>query len=378
MKIQAQVVADSKNEFGDRIVTMVLTYPRIIHAEFMTHRMFSRNAASSRAVPAAKMIDAVENNPFIPIAWQRSHKGMQGTEYITDQKEIDLEVLDWLDDRDYAVKKARGRLARGVTKQLVNRPLETFQWYTTIVTATEWENFFALRCPRYRPIASVFRSRKDLINYYRNLKGRLLDGSIVTAEHAASYWEKNATELEWLQINKGQAEIHMMALAEAMWDAYQESKPKELIEGEWHIPYYDQIIDQYFPDIADSFFVNGLALPMSIKLSTVMCARTSYTVVGEDLKPLTYQRMIEIHDEMAGADPKHMSPFEHCAPAMTKNEFMTYTRTRPGHADPVEEDKGREVEIMSVNGEYVMERGWLGNFRGFKQYRKMIKGENII
>ncbi len=87
-KIEAKIIADSKNEFGNRITTMILTYPRIIHSEFMTHRMFSRNAASSRAVPAAKLIQAVKDNPFIPLAFQKQHSGMQGTEYITDPKEI--------------------------------------------------------------------------------------------------------------------------------------------------------------------------------------------------------------------------------------------------------------------------------------------------
>ncbi len=138
MKIKAEIVGDSKNEFGGRITTIVCTYPRIIHAEIMTHRMFSRNAASSRAVPAQKLIDAVKDDPFIPFAFQKAHSGMQGTEYITDPDEIKKEIADWLDDRDYLVKKAEARLARGVTKQLINRPLEPFQWYTCIINATDW------------------------------------------------------------------------------------------------------------------------------------------------------------------------------------------------------------------------------------------------
>ena len=70
-KISAEIIADSINTFGDRITTYLLTYPRFIHAELMTHRMFSRNSASSRAIPFKRMLQMVEEDPFIPIAWQK-------------------------------------------------------------------------------------------------------------------------------------------------------------------------------------------------------------------------------------------------------------------------------------------------------------------
>ena len=70
-KIEAKIVADSINKQGDRITTFLLTYPRFIHSELMTHRMFSRNSASSRAIPFEKMVKDVLENPFIPIAWQK-------------------------------------------------------------------------------------------------------------------------------------------------------------------------------------------------------------------------------------------------------------------------------------------------------------------
>ena len=167
--ISAKVIADSKNEFGNRITTMVVTFPRILLAEAKTHRvisddtaieisdagfndeiLFSRNSASSRAIPFNKMIESIKTNPFIPIAWMKDHRGMQGTEYFTEQevKELNL-VEDWLADRDRVVESALKRSEKGVTKQIVNRQLETFAYHTVIVTATEWENFFALRCPQY-------------------------------------------------------------------------------------------------------------------------------------------------------------------------------------------------------------------------------------
>jgi hypothetical protein len=285
MSFKAEVVGDSINEYGNRITTMVVTFPRIILAEFNTHRMFSRNSASSRAIPFEKMLKSVEENPFIPIAWQKNHKGMQGTEYFTDPNDIKRERLDWLDDRAYAITKAKRRAERGVTKQIVNRPLEPFMWHTVIVTATDWENFFALRCPQYQINVGnnhqkVFRSRKDLLQTLKE-------------EEAKPFPEYS--ELDWLKLNKGQAEIHMMKLAEIMWDAYNESVPEPLQPGEWHIPFkkkinYNQLQLEVLDDwnkrgdspAFDSKFPDAYT-EATVKISTFMAARTSYTVVGDDL-----------------------------------------------------------------------------------------------
>ena len=61
MGYSARVLLDSVSPGGVRLVTMEVRYPRFIHAEFMTHRMFSRNAGSSRALPIRKMIAAVRD-----------------------------------------------------------------------------------------------------------------------------------------------------------------------------------------------------------------------------------------------------------------------------------------------------------------------------
>jgi hypothetical protein len=228
--IEAKVIADSKNEFGNRITTMVVTFPRFILAELNTHRMFSRNSASSRAIPFKKMLKSVQENPFIPIAWQKEHKGMQGVEYITDSDIIQQCEWDWLQARDFAVQQAESlNRSLGVTKQLCNRLLEPFMWHTVIISATEFSNFFELRCPRYETKFGNFFSKKDARNAEIDITGR----------------NPNIGELElpslddtlgWLELNKGQAEIHMMALAEAMWDAISSSTPKLLKSGEYHIP----------------------------------------------------------------------------------------------------------------------------------------------
>lgn len=319
-KISAQVIADSKNEFGNRITTMVVTFPRIILAEFNTHRMFSRNSASSRAIPFEKMVESVEKNPFIPIAWQKDHKGMQGTEYITNKEMIvDLRSI-WLNARNAAVSRAKDLSFSKATKQLCNRLLEPFMWHTVIVTATEWENFFALRCPKYETKSGFKRSWKD------------------------THFDIEATLLERLEINKGQAEIHMMALAEAMWDAYNESTPKELKAGDRHVPFGDEIDDEAIEDMCSGGGVEEFD-NFKVKIATARCARVSYTVVGEEGKEHDYEADIKLHDRLAASG--HWSPFEHCAVAMKKHK----------HFD--------NVAPMS------------GNFRGFIQYRKTFSGENI-
>lgn len=357
-KIKAKIIADSKNEFGNRITTMVLTFPRFILAEFNTHRIFSRNSASSRAIPFRKMVDSISANPFIPIAWQKEHPGMQGTEYITDPDTLEEINRNWLQAKSNAVDSAMAISHLKGTKQLVNRLLEPFMWHNVIVTATEWENFFALRCPSYdisqitltTNDGSAFRSKKDTIKYDARLSAK--------------------TDLDWLLANKGQAEIHMMALAEAMWDAYNESTPKELKAGEWHVPFEHSISRL---EVAND--INHINTIKRVKLATVMCARVSYTVVGEDKKPLTYQRMIELHDEMANANPKHMSPFEHCARAMNSIEFDQYICGKT-NIEVVNNDGHGNLSV-AINLDETKSNGWSANLRGFIQYRKMFANENI-
>lgn len=344
--ITAKVVADSANNFGDRLTTMVVTFPRYILAELNTHRMFSRNSASSRAIPFDKMVKMVEENPFIPHAWMKDHKGMQGTDFVTKENIIDFRTGQWLQARDYAVECAKrlhsqvistsgGSLGlwdnvphlnaedgEPITKQMCNRFLEPFMWHTVIITSSEWENFFSLRCPQYRiPIlpedadCPVYRSWKDAMN----------------GEYTGDFVTDNL--LERFSYNGGQADIHMMLLAEAMWDAYNENEPKQLEAGEWHIPFgdgIDYIGLQRDLGAKSSFECDEL----KVKIATARCARVSYTVVGEESKEADYPKDVELHDRLLKA--KHASPFEHIAITMP--------------------DSGRYA-----------------NFYGFKQYRTILE-----
>ena len=235
-KINAIIVADSINLQGERITSYILTYPRFIHAELMTHRMFSRNSASSRAIPFNKMLKLIEEDPFVPIAWQKDHSGMQGVKYFTDKESIQMNEISWKIASKEAAKTAYAFSKFGVTKQLCNRLLEPFLWHTVLVTATEWENFFQLRCPKYQtPVSQTVepqRSWKDLLSIHSNSTNEDL------IEANKDNW------MFKMQYSLSGAEIHIQALAEAMWVAMNESTPKLLQAEEWHIPFGDKIFSE--------------------------------------------------------------------------------------------------------------------------------------
>jgi hypothetical protein len=345
--IKSEIIADSINPHGNRITTFICDFPRIILAEVNTHRAFSRNSASSRAIPFNKMVEKVKEQPFIPMAWQKDHKGMQGTEYFGG-RDVKWCEENWLEARDYAVKQAT-TLSTGhiegnsyVTKQLCNRLLEPFMYHRAIITATEYENFFTLRCPEYSwQGEGSFRSWKDLVSsaFHDGASRDWVDGL------------EDTTILERLKNNKGMGEIHIMALAESMWDNMNHSTPKLLEEGEWHIPFGDEIdtislsgtLYELKKEEDPNFLDNHIAIHFSdktinqtkVKIATARCARISYQTLGDNPK-IDYKADIKLHDILASNG--HASPFEHIAQAAGK-------------------------DVISRN------------FRGFKQYREILENK---
>ncbi len=284
-KVNAKIVADSINPEGCRLTTFILIMPRIILSEFNTHRALSRNSASSRAVPYEKMLARVQENPFIPIKWMKDHSGMQGNEFFTEESEIDVLKEEWLKGRDEAVKTSQRLSNLGLTKQIVNRGLETYMWHTVIATGTNWENFFSLRA-------------------------------------------------------EGGAEIHIQELAYRMLDAYNESTPKSLSPGQWHIPFGDSFDNDRLKELMPEVMPDSVTMydeeldRLKVQIATARCARVSYfNFDGTD----DYSADIKLHDRLAKSG--HWSPFEHCAMAMRSCDFI-------------------------------------GNFQGFRQYRKNFATEN--
>jgi len=383
-KIEAKIVADSVNPQGNRITTFLLTFPRFILSELNTHRVFSKNSASSRAIPFEKMVKMVEDDPFIPIAWQSKHSGMQGNEYLDGESEQKLLVNKWLEARDLAVQQSKLLNNSNVTKQLCNRLLEPFMWHTVLLTATEFDNFFKLRCPSYDGFSKngekvSFRSKKDVRKHFEELK---LDTDLVDNQFFKS----------WQSINTSQAEIHMQALAEAMWDAMNESTPKELKEGEWHIPFGDKIQNRDIMQHVKGSFnsrteVEEAIQKLKIKIAVARCARLSYmTFDGK----VDYEKDLKLHDSLLKSG--HMSPFEHCARAMTNLEYYSSIKGKvPTQRDEygilnyeyypysdgvTNRDGVFWVGFNEANPNNGDRFGWCNNFKGFIQYRYLIENKS--
>lgn len=282
--IKAEIVAHSRNiETGDELITYRLTYPRIILAQLNTYKQITKITASSRAQPFNKVVEVIENDPFIPLAYQRAHKGMQGTEYFTDEGEIRERDLEWLTARDKAVEQAKKLNDLGVTKQVTNRLVESFMWVTQLVTGTReaYEHLFNQRCPEYEVGGVKGRSKKEM--------------------------GLDLSDEEWLLSNKGHAEIHFMDLAEKMYDALRDSKPKELKPGELHVPYLDT------PLMTPDLFPEDV-----IKYSCGLTAHTSYTTIGDGTK-MTIEKARGLFKHCL--ENGHYSVFEMIGKAMSKDEL---------------------------------------------------------
>lgn len=183
---KAEIIKDSINPDSDRITTFMLTFPRPILAEFNTHRMLSRNAASSRAIPANKLIARIREEPALPSFWGANQAGMQSFAELGGALRTQAEA-EWLALRDTVLQSCDTMANEiGLHKQWANRPLETWMHVTVLATATDWDNFFALRA------------------------------------HPAAHPD-------------------FMQLAYRMLHAYLESTPAQRQWGEWHLPFEDQM-----------------------------------------------------------------------------------------------------------------------------------------
>jgi len=316
--ISAKIVADSISEHGVRITTYELEYPRFIHSELMTHRMFSRNAASSRAIPVSKMLEQVRTSPAHPIHWGQNQSGMQAKEELNeDAKNIVIE--EWSKAAYSATQHATRMDYYGAHKQIVNRLLEPFQVMKTVVTATEWNNFWALR------------DHKD-------------------------------------------AQPEIAELAKCMHEAYEYNKPIQLRQGDWHTPYYskgfwmDSGYGRLNPDTSeiepvDSKRPGGKTKEEAIKISASCCAQVSFRKNDQSL-----EKAEVIYDRLVESKPVHASPFEHVATPMN-------TGYAKACKDGVFVDYGDGPEGVThtdLGGNL-----WSGNLKGWVQHRQLIKN-NVV
>ena len=162
--IYAEVIEHSVNNTGVELVTLELQYPRSAHCEIMTHRVFSRNAQSNRAIKSDKLIENIYSDPYVPIHWGKEQKGMQA--YEESNNPVDLNGLEISPEtmwRILAKDTCTGASffhKAGYHKQVVNRLLEPFQYIKVLISSTEWDNFFCLKLaedayPEIKEIANL-------------------------------------------------------------------------------------------------------------------------------------------------------------------------------------------------------------------------------
>lgn len=314
MTISAKIIADSISLQGHRITTFELEYPRFIHAEFMTHRLFSRNAASSRAIPVDKAIQLILDDTACPIHWGKNQPGMSakeecdapinlatGVEFSNNRRGV------WNWARDRAIEAAQAFAKAGYHKQIVNRLLEPYTHIKVVLTATEYDNFFWLR------------------------------------KHP-------------------DAQPEIQRLAEVMWEARESSTPVQLRPGEWHVPYYK---DGYWRDSGYVRILNGVSeatdgkrkndctLAEALAISSSCAAQVSYRRLDD-----TLEKALSIFQRLVESKPVHASPFEH------QGTPVRYVPTDHGgwihdwEAGITHEDRGQNA--------------WSGNFCGWIQHRQLI------
>lgn len=269
MSPSAKVICDSISPLGHRLTTLEVKYHRFVLAEMNTHRVFSRNTASSRAIPYQKLRRSVLDDPAFPLSWPEEKKGMQGGKEFVEALKYSAEV-QWTNALHNAIETADKLHALGLHKSVINRLLEPFQYVTSIITATDWQGFWEQRCS---PLA--------------------------------------------------QPEIR--AAAEVMKSAYDRSIPQEVGYGDWHLPY---ITSDDLKEAYDRNYDRDETKRVFKMLSSARCARVSY--LTHDGRR-DWNADLDLYERLTTASPPHWSPLEHPAtpiPGYTPGNFTGWKQLR--------------------------------------------------
>jgi thymidylate synthase ThyX len=255
--ITAKVIADSISPEGVRMTTMEIEYPRFILAELNTHRMLSKNSASSRAIPVKVMHEFIRENPATPVHWGKNQPGMKANEQVGSGV-IEEAVQIWNRAKEDALHWSDALAHKlAIHKQIANRITEPWMTMKTVISGTEWANFFWLR-------------------------------------------------------NHADAQPEIKALAEAMTVAYTTHLPVPLKPGEWHLPYITTGV--YVPTGEVQYFDNNfdrISLEDAKIISASCCAQVSYRKNDD-----SFEKAVKIYDQLINSDPAHASPVEHQATPM--------------------------------------------------------------
>lgn len=256
---EVMVLCASVSPQGIPLTTYQLRYWRGIHSELMTHRVFSRNAGSSRARPSRAIIEQVRHDPWGPLHWGQNQPGMQADEQV---QHVEHAKDRWQWAAQQAADAAQGMHDMGLHKQVVNRVLEPYTFIDVVVTATDFANWFALR------------DHKDADPTIRDLAAQMKD------------------ELNGI-------------------------KRQELQPGEWHLPYIRPEDHRHAYDhlkrgrITRDEPSQTQIMQMLLKMSTARCARISYRAFDGSESPV--EKDVELFQKLLISTPLHASPAEHIA-----------------------------------------------------------------
>lgn len=263
--ITAKIIADSVSPEGVRFTTFEIEYPRFILAELNTHRMLSKNSASSRAIPVKAMHEQIQRAPAGPVYWGKNQAGMQAKQELEGSDLSDAKFI-WHRAMKDALHWAWALSDRmGLHKQIANRITEPWMTMKTVISGTEWANFF------------------------------------------------------WLRDHQD-AQPEIRELARKMREAYHSNTPQLLNPGEWHVPYVRTARDsttgvlQYF-DNQD----NPISIIQARIISASCCAQVSYRKNDD-----TLEKAEKIFKQLVESEPAHASPVEHQATPMCESYYETW------------------------------------------------------
>lgn len=297
-QINSELLLASVNSVtGDILYTMKFTLPKYLIGELNTHRVFSRNSASSRAIPNKRMRLNVWNDPFVPTKIGEAKQGMApGAELRGLRRSITS--LVWKGARVPAILAASILDLLGVHKALSNRLLEPWMWTTVIVTATDWDNFFNLRAHEAAEphIAELAYQAKSQVRY--------VEGVVACIGH----------EPKWRS---------------CYVEPFRGIKIQLLQPGEWHLPFVSNqelfSFDSLYDHRKDNRVIKAMYLETAKKVSAARCARVSYNLPDTG-KPSSVADDLKLYERLAGSDPKHLSPVEHQAEPMLRSEYSANFR----------------------------------------------------
>lgn len=308
MAYSAEVLLHSLNvDNGCHLYTVKAKYPLIAHPDFLRHRSLSRSVSSNRAIPTKLYLEQVKEDPFIPEYWGRNQSGMQAREELTGGARQTAELWwNWaLENAVAAVRQvtewSEDYFKQSLHKQLANRLLHPFIWVTEVITFTgdALPNLYGLR------------------------------------DHP-------------------DAQPELQKIVKMLRQEIEQSKPQELVPGEWHIPYI-------LPEEQEYSLSNRLVT------SVARCARTSYNLHGNDPRRSSLAEDWDRYRSLMHSKPKHVSPSEHQALAMPSKKVDVWKATK----------LVIEPDVLTSEGAYVSEEQRYANLQGWYSFRLMHPGHVI-